>query len=476
MRRSIMGVIFCIECGTSYSDYGEKCIKCGCPAEVSKTYYSEQKEILLQKKISMYEKVLEFEKQAVEAKKIQELCEIRENEITLKYTKLIDDEEKKFNERKERYKKEKEEKLEELNKKEAEIYKNLSRCTDEMSEKRERIDKCGIFRQKEKEQLVNQLEMLKTQNKSIVNELENCRREIGSLNNASCDSSDEEYIERVQELEEKRKAEYCQLAQELYADSSLVEKVIQFNEYMSCPVSNAAAELYYFEKYNYVIPKKQVEEEVKDIIASLKFVSLEDIIQLSAFLICLEEDDIQKIFLDLQRGYYICHVECELDNSFYYTNISENKRSNILEAEKERKEIADAMRLQQRERINQIYDEIHSLTQEAKMCTERSRNNPSRIAIENQVLQQIVNRTEELHEELQSIQNNTSMPKPKTLDVGRELDLATLRTALELSNVKPKTKDASVVGRAVAGAVVAGPIGAVIGAVSAVDKNLRNKK
>lgn len=39
-----------------------------------------------------------------------------------------------------------------------------------------------------------------------------------------------------------------------------------------------------------------------------------------------------------------------------------------------------------------------------------------------------------------------------------------------------KSKDASVVGRAVAGGIVAGPTGAVVGAISAVDKNMKNKK
>lgn len=38
-----------------------------------------------------------------------------------------------------------------------------------------------------------------------------------------------------------------------------------------------------------------------------------------------------------------------------------------------------------------------------------------------------------------------------------------------------KSKDASVVGRAVAGGIVAGPAGAVVGALSAVDKNNKNR-
>ena len=40
----------------------------------------------------------------------------------------------------------------------------------------------------------------------------------------------------------------------------------------------------------------------------------------------------------------------------------------------------------------------------------------------------------------------------------------------------PKNKDASVIGRAVVGGVVAGPVGAVVGALSAVDKNNRKRK
>ena len=44
------------------------------------------------------------------------------------------------------------------------------------------------------------------------------------------------------------------------------------------------------------------------------------------------------------------------------------------------------------------------------------------------------------------------------------------------STTAPKEKDASVVGRAIVGGAVAGPVGAVVGAISAVDKNNRNSK
>lgn len=40
----------------------------------------------------------------------------------------------------------------------------------------------------------------------------------------------------------------------------------------------------------------------------------------------------------------------------------------------------------------------------------------------------------------------------------------------------PKNKDASVVGRAVASGIITGPVGAVVGALSAVDKNNRKRK
>ena len=49
--------------------------------------------------------------------------------------------------------------------------------------------------------------------------------------------------------------------------------------------------------------------------------------------------------------------------------------------------------------------------------------------------------------------------------------------ALRKFGAKSSTpKDASVVGRAVVGAIIAGPTGAVVGALSAVDKNMKNKK
>ena len=41
---------------------------------------------------------------------------------------------------------------------------------------------------------------------------------------------------------------------------------------------------------------------------------------------------------------------------------------------------------------------------------------------------------------------------------------------------QPKKKDASVIGRGIVGGIVAGPAGAIVGALSAIDKNRKNNK
>ena len=58
----------------------------------------------------------------------------------------------------------------------------------------------------------------------------------------------------------------------------------------------------------------------------------------------------------------------------------------------------------------------------------------------------------------------------------RELQADYAEAVRKFGSNSSSQKDASVVGRAVAGAVIAGPAGAVVGALSAVDKNMRNKK
>ncbi len=63
----------------------------------------------------------------------------------------------------------------------------------------------------------------------------------------------------------------------------------------------------------------------------------------------------------------------------------------------------------------------------------------------------------------------------------KEVFTAPTFTEDEIMNIQPKSKgqndkDASVVGRAVVGGIIAGGAGAIVGALSAVDKNNRNAK
>ncbi len=63
-------------------------------------------------------------------------------------------------------------------------------------------------------------------------------------------------------------------------------------------------------------------------------------------------------------------------------------------------------------------------------------------------------------------------------EASREIDRRVNTTNL-LNQYSPQTtkkKDASVIGRGVAGALIAGPAGAIVGALSAVDKNNKKKK
>ena len=61
-----------------------------------------------------------------------------------------------------------------------------------------------------------------------------------------------------------------------------------------------------------------------------------------------------------------------------------------------------------------------------------------------------------------------SYTQMRLAEINRELD----------KQIKKSTepKKASVIGRSVVGGIVAGPLGAVVGAISAADKNNRNKK
>ncbi len=60
------------------------------------------------------------------------------------------------------------------------------------------------------------------------------------------------------------------------------------------------------------------------------------------------------------------------------------------------------------------------------------------------------------------IQNTVSSITPDTYDL--------------VKNAQNKQKDSSVIGSAVVGSIIAGPVGGVVGAIHAADKNNRNKR
>lgn len=62
------------------------------------------------------------------------------------------------------------------------------------------------------------------------------------------------------------------------------------------------------------------------------------------------------------------------------------------------------------------------------------------------------------------------------VEYSREKALELCREPLFTDKKTENDKEASVIGRAVVGGIIAGPAGAVIGAISAVDKNMRNNK
>lgn len=68
-----------------------------------------------------------------------------------------------------------------------------------------------------------------------------------------------------------------------------------------------------------------------------------------------------------------------------------------------------------------------------------------------------------------------NQPISKVPEQQRILDELEFQHNFAMSQLQPKKKDASVIGRGIIGGIVAGPAGAVVGALSAIDKNRKNK-
>ena len=81
-----------------------------------------------------------------------------------------------------------------------------------------------------------------------------------------------------------------------------------------------------------------------------------------------------------------------------------------------------------------------------------------------------------------SAQNESNSKRGLTItpEASREMSRRVRKTDAMIQHTSQvgikKDKDASVIGRGIAGGVIAGPAGAVVGALSAVDKNNKKKK
>lgn len=68
-----------------------------------------------------------------------------------------------------------------------------------------------------------------------------------------------------------------------------------------------------------------------------------------------------------------------------------------------------------------------------------------------------------------------NQPSSYTKDQQQLIDELEMQHKAHLSQLESQKKEASVLGRGIIGGIIAGPAGAVVGALSAVDKNRKNK-
>lgn len=68
-----------------------------------------------------------------------------------------------------------------------------------------------------------------------------------------------------------------------------------------------------------------------------------------------------------------------------------------------------------------------------------------------------------------------NQPSSYTKDQQQLIDELEMQHKAYLSQLESQKKEASVLGRGIIGGIIAGPSGAVVGALSAIDKNRKNK-
>ena len=90
-----------------------------------------------------------------------------------------------------------------------------------------------------------------------------------------------------------------------------------------------------------------------------------------------------------------------------------------------------------------------------------------------------LNYTEDLKARLQEKENELFLKQQRQAKIMREArEKAGLESQPDYSSLNGQSKEKSVIGQAVAGGIIAGPAGAVVGAINAVDKNnkIRSEK
>ena len=474
-----MASVVCMECKTVFSEYSDKCVKCGCPTDYLKT---KKENILKELKERDSSKVTYLKECLNHNKEKLNILRKKENDVIGNIEQLLKVEEEELEKALENTENEIVYYKKQLEKYNEDIQKRLNTEIKVREGIDEKIKKCSVFKFKEKELLKDELEKQRGVIRNILDEI-NSKREENRI---------KEIISKLYLKKEELSENYfCK--EDIFFQNGLAELVrdveIIFAEYNwahefknkhwenvieQTSVVNAVEKLLTegVTYYSYGFPAEVVEEEVCLIISKLAAATKEEILTSSLFLSHMEPEKREIVFWKLKKNHSIAIIENNLDDTEYYYVLSNTEKMHLTEAENER------MTLSQKklERERQIHDEINKLTKAALESSKRSKKDSSITSIELQYIKNLTQKVEELADELKKIEQDDFSSSIKTIDVNKELDLATMQVALELSNAKPKPKDASVIGRAVAGAAVAGPVGAVVGAVSAVDKNIRNKE
>lgn len=476
-----MASIVCLECKTIFSEYSDCCIKCGCPTKIIKEKKQEIIKSLLEEKEALSPQVLYLKEHCKERqndyKEKLKILQRKEDRILESVEQQLKDEEKRALERNAN---EKSYYVNQLEKYKVDIQCQLKNEIATKKDIEKNLRNCSLFKRKEKE-------MLKE-------ELEKQERTISRLSSEIDEKKEEKRLEaKIKELaakeiglkKEVHEKEQQLLRKELDGLASEVESL--FSEYgwangftneiwRRHPEATSVVNIVEKQltgdalRHNYTVPFEDAKKEIHSIVSKLVYATETDIKTCSAFLSHMPNHEIDSLLWEMKKENYISILENDVDSEKYYYALSaaERKYQEILE--EERKEAI----LQKRRRKREIQSAIHDLKFEKLCSIDRASKYPQKATSEYQLQQVLSKRLDELNAELSNLESTDySIPTRRT-SIDEEMRLVAMQADYE--SLTPQPKDASVIGRAVAGAAVAGPVGAIVGAASAMDKNIRNKR